>query len=131
MLGLDTNVLLRYIVQDDARQAQTASRFIEHALSTAAPGFIGHIVLCEMTWVLESGYGYEREQIAATLQRVLETDRFQIERPALAWRALDAYHDGIDFADALIALIGDAEGCEHTVSFDRRAARYHKIRLLS
>lgn len=131
MIGMDTNVLLRYIVQDDPAQARAASQFVEHKLSTTEPGFINNIVLCELIWVLESGYGYAREQIAQTLQRMFEIDRLRLESPDLSWRALDAYRRGIDFSDALIALINEASDCDHTVSFDRRAARFEKMRLLS
>ena len=131
MIGVNTNVLVRYIVQDDAQQARIATRFFEHTLVPARPGFVDHIVLCELVWVLESGYAYSRVQIAATLQRLFEIDRLRMQMPELVWHALDAYGSGIDFDDALIALVNEAEGCEHTVSFDRRAARFNKMHLLT
>lgn len=131
MIGIDTNVLVRYIVQDDARQSALATRFVERALSTTSPGFVSDIVLCELVWVLESAYGYAREPIAEILQRIFEVDRLRFQAPALAWRALDAYRDGLDFSDALIGLVGEQAGCDYTASFDRRAARLEQIRLLS
>ena len=131
MIGIDTNVLVRYIVQDDASQARSATHFVERTLSVAAPGFVNNIALCELVWVLEAGYGYAREQIAETLQRLFEIDRLRLESPELNWRVLDAYRTGIDFSAALIALINAASGCDHTISFDRRAARFEKIRLLT
>jgi predicted nucleic-acid-binding protein len=131
MIGIDTNVLVRYMVQDDARQAAAASRFVEATLSPAQPGFICGIVLCELVWVLESAYDYGRDQIADTLHRLFEVDRFRLEASALAWRALDAYRTGIDFSDALITLVNEQAGCDYTASFDRRAARLEQTRLLS
>lgn len=83
MIGLDTNVLVRYVVHDEARQAALTTRLIEHPLDAAAhPGFIGSIVLCEFVWVLESSYDYSREQIAETLQQLFEVDCFRLESSA-------------------------------------------------
>ena len=64
MIGLDTNVLVRYVTQDDAEQARLAGRLLEHTLNPRNPGFVANIVLCELVWVLESGYGYAREPVA-------------------------------------------------------------------
>lgn len=130
MIGIDTNVLVRYVVQDDPRQAATASHFIETTLSEEEPGWIASVVLCEFVWVLESAYGYARNLIVATLQRVFEVDRFRVETPALAWRALDEYRGGGDFSDALIALGNESEGCGYTATFDRTASRLKQMRLL-
>ncbi|HJP99779.1 MAG TPA: type II toxin-antitoxin system VapC family toxin [Rhodanobacteraceae bacterium] len=132
MIGLDTNVLVRYIVRDDAHQAAAATRFLEGTLGAQHPGFIDNIVLCELFWVLESGYGYTRADITATLQRLLEVDRFRFEAPELAWQALDACRNGADFADALLARINEVAGCDYTATFDQRAAtRIEPMRLLT
>ena len=130
MIGLDTNVLVRYVVQDDPRQAAAASHLIETSLSDDEPGWIASIVLCEFVWVLEAAYGYARNSIAPALERVLEVDCFRVEAPSLAWRALDAYRGGADFADALIALGNESAGCEYTATFDRGAAKLKHMRLL-
>ena len=130
MIGIDTNVLVRYVVQDDARQAAVASQFIETTLSDDEPGWIASVVLCEFVWVLEGAYGYARNLIVATLQRLFEVDRFRVEAPALAWRALDEYRGGGDFSDALIALANEHEGCGYTATFDRAAAKMKQMRLL-
>ena len=131
MIGVDTNVLVRYVVQDDPRQAAAASHFIETTLSEDEPGWIASIVLCEFVWVLEAAYGYARNAIAATLERLFEVDRFRVEEPSLAWRALDAYRSGADFADALIALGNEHAGCDYTATFDRGAGRLKQFRLLT
>ncbi len=130
MIGLDTNVLVRYIVQDDSRQAAAASLLIETALSDDEPGWIASIVLCEFVWVLEAAYGYTRNAIAPTLERLFEVDCFRLEAPSLAWRALDAYRSGADFADALIALGNEHAGCDYTATFDRSASKLKQMRLL-
>jgi len=130
MIGIDTNVLVRYVVQDDARQAAAASHFIETTLSEDEPGWIASVVLCEFVWVLEGAYGYARNAIAPTLQRLFEIDRFRIEAPSLAWRALDEYRAGADFSDALIALANEHEGCGYTATFDRAASRLKQMRML-
>ena len=131
MIGIDTNVLVRYVVQDDPRQAAAATHFIEATLSGEEPGWIASIVLCEFVWVLDAAYGYARNLIAATLQRLFEVDRFRLEAPSLAWRALDAYRDGVDFADALIALGNEHAGCDYTATFDRGAARLRQAKVLT
>jgi predicted nucleic-acid-binding protein len=130
VIGLDTNVLVRYVVQDDTRQAAAATHLIESTLSEDEPGWIASIVLCEFVWVLEAAYGYPRSSIAPTLERLFEVDRFRIEEPSLAWRALDAYRKGADFADALIAFGNEHAGCDHTATFDRGAAKLKQVRLL-
>lgn len=130
MIGIDTNVLVRYVVQDDARQAALANQFIETTLSDDEPGWVASVVLCEFVWVLEAAYGYTRNAIVATLHRLFEVDRFRVEAPSLAWRALEDYRDGADFSDALIALGNEHEGCGYTATFDRSAGRLKQMRVL-
>jgi predicted nucleic-acid-binding protein len=130
MIGLDTNVLLRYVVQDDAKQAALATQLIETTLHDDEPGWIAAVVLCELVWVLEGPYDYARNAIVATLQRLFEIARFRVEQPAIAWRALDAYKSGADFSDAMIALGNERDGCAYTATFDRGAAKLKQIRLL-
>lgn len=130
MIGLDTNVLLRYVVQDDARQSPLATELIETTLSDEEPGWIASVVLCELVWVLEGPYDCARNAIVATLQRLFEIARFRVEHPAVAWRALDAYRSGADFSDAMIALGNERDGCAYTATFDRSAAKLKQVRLL-
>ncbi|HVT31531.1 MAG TPA: type II toxin-antitoxin system VapC family toxin [Rhodanobacteraceae bacterium] len=130
MIGLDTNVLVRYLVQDDAKQSALATQLIETTLHDDEPGWIASIVLCELVWVLEGPYDYARTTIVAALQRLLEIARFRVEEPAIAWRALDAYRSGADFPDAMIALGNERDGCAYTATFDRGAAKLRSMRLL-
>ena len=130
MIGLDTNVLVRYVVQDDAEPGRACDQLIETTLSDDEPGWIARSCFCEFVWVLEAAYGYARKAIVATLQRLFEVDRFRVEEPSLAWRALDAYRSGADFADALIALGNEHAGCVYTATFDRGAAKLKADALL-
>ena len=123
MTGIDTNILVRYFVQDDPEQARKATRFITNECSADDPGVINRIVLCETVWVLESAYGYPREQVALALKNILRTTQFRIEAPQAAWSSFREYQDGADFADAFISAVNRRLGCERTVTFDRKAGR--------
>ena len=123
MIGLDTNVLVRYIVQDDPHQAEVATALIEEHLSDTSPGFVSHLVLVELVWVLR-GYGYSRSVIADVLTRLLSAIEIRIDQVELVWSALRAYRNGpADFADYLIGTHARAAGCAVVKTFDRKAAR--------
>ncbi len=131
MKGLDTNVLIRHLVQDDAAQAKRAGRFIAAECSREDPCFINRIVLCETVWVLESAYGYAREDIAGVLERIIRTHQFRIENVQAAWTALRMYRSGgADFADCLLGETNLAAGCSETVTLDKKAAKAGGLRLL-
>jgi predicted nucleic-acid-binding protein len=124
LIGLDTNVVIRYLVQDDPKQASAAVRFIEKTLSVESPGFLSHIVLCEIVWVLEDCYSQSRAQIATILQTLFTARQIIVQETELAWKALRVLENrGGDFSDALIGLAGAAAGCTHTVTFDKEAAQ--------
>lgn len=123
MTGIDTNVLVRYLVQDDPDQARKATRFITNECSSDDPGLINRIVLCELVWVLEAAYGYPREKVALALEGILRTTQFEIEDHQEAWSSFREYQEGGDFADAFIGTVNRRLGCERTVTFDRKAAR--------
>lgn len=121
MIGLDTNVLVRYVVQDDPRQAAAATRLIEAQCTAEEPGSVTLIVLCELTWVLARGYGYERAAIGGLLRRILSAAELAVERSELAWQALNLYEAGkADFADYLIGLCNQEAEAAVTYTFDRR-----------
>jgi predicted nucleic-acid-binding protein len=122
MIGLDTNVLVRYLTQDDPEQSAQANAFIERELTAAHPGIVGHIVLCEVGWVLTRAYGYTREQVADALSALLCCREFRIESPDLAVLALLDYRTGAaDFSDYLLGRTHQRLGATHTVTFDRKA----------
>jgi predicted nucleic-acid-binding protein len=120
VIGLDTNVLVRYLVQDDAEQGATASRAIRAAVADQEPLFLCGVVLCETVWVLETAYGHDREAIADVLDRILLSDGFVVEGRDEVSAALRAYGAGRgDFADYLIGHVNTARGCARTLTFDR------------
>jgi predicted nucleic-acid-binding protein len=131
MVGIDTNVLVRYLTQDDVKQSAIASRFIEGRLSAENPGFVSMITLCEIAWVLADIYGADRKRIRDTVEGLLATKQLVIERSELVWKSLRAW-DGVpaDFSDALIGQLAIAHGGEKTVTFDRTAAKLPGFELL-
>jgi len=129
--GLDTNVLVRYLVQDNPRQAAVATRFIETQCSDESPCFIGQIVLCELAWVLESNYGQSRAEISAVIEQLLQVGQLEVMEPDVAWRALDDYKkSNADFPDHLMARINESQGCEVTLTFDKKASKQPSFHLL-
>lgn len=121
MTGLDTNVLVRYLTQDDPDQARRASAAVLERTSGGERCFIGPIVLCELTWVLRDAYGRAKADLVKTLDLLLATRQFEIGDKDLVREALDAYRIGrADFADYLIGVGNQHAGCAETVTFDRR-----------
>ncbi len=131
MIGLDTNVLVRYLAQDDAGQSAIATRLIETGLSQEQPGFVTQVTLCELVWVLAECYEADRQRIHAVIERLLATRQIRVERADLAWRALRAWSaTAADFSDALIGEIVLDSGGGKTVTFDRKAAKLPGFELL-
>jgi len=123
MIGLDTNVLVRYIVQDDPKQSAKATRLIE-SLTAAEPGFVSVIALVELVWVLSSFYGWSRDQVAQTLDLLLRSKELIIDRADLVLKAVRVFRAGsADFADCLIECTGAAAGCRQTMTFDVGASK--------
>jgi predicted nucleic-acid-binding protein len=128
--GVDTNVLIRYIVADDAAQFRAAARFIEHECSRQEPGFINRLVLAEVVWVLESSYRLPRLTIVSALRLLLNANQLSIEDVEDARAALLEYEAGAGFSDSLIAAANARLGCEYTATLDRRAAGRNGFRLI-
>ena len=119
MIGLDTNILVRYLAQDDPDQSKKAAHEIEKGLSAGEMFFIADIVMCELVWVLETAYGYDRQEIGPVLERILRTKQFQFENKDLMWQSLADYRSKKgDFADHLIGRAGHKAGCHETITFD-------------
>ena len=122
MIGLDTNVVVRYLTLDDAAQTAVAARVFD-SLSTNSPGFISLVVTVELVWVLESSYGFGKNRIVETIDALLRTEELVLERADSVRQALRRFVEtNADFADCLIELSGFEAGCQHTVTFDKRAA---------
>ena len=125
MIGLDTNVVVRYLAQDDVRQAAAATRLIEGSLSAEVRGFISIVTLSEVVWVLASNYRLGRPALAEGIVGLLTAPQLTVEQSDVVWRALRAYLGSkADFSDALIVELGRDAGCAKTVTFDRQAAAH-------
>jgi predicted nucleic-acid-binding protein len=123
MIGLDTNVLVRYITLDDNKQAALASRLIE-SLSEASPGFISLVTIVELCWVLESAYKFTRSQLVQVFQTLMAVENFKIDRVAVVASAVRQYSESkADFADCLIERLCSNAGCDRTMTFDKGAAK--------
>lgn len=122
MVGLDTNVLVRYLAQDDPVQAARATRLIEKELTERDPGYISIVVLVETCWVLKRLYGASPDEVRTTVRGLLDARQLKVENRLAVARAVAA-SVGDDFADALISELAREAGCARTVTFDRRAAK--------
>lgn len=123
MIGLDTNVIVRYIMQDDARQAAKANALID-GLTTESPGFITITSVVELVWVLSSFFELRRDQIAQALDALLHAKQLIIDQTEHVVRAARMYATGsADFADCLIERTASAAGCERTMTFDVAASK--------
>ncbi len=131
MNGLDTNVLVRYIVQDDPVQSKIATKWIEKNCTSDEPGCVNVVVVCELSWVLSRGYGYKRETIVSVIRGILSSPELSVEEDEAVWQALKAYESGAsDFADCLIGILNKRAGAATTVTFDRKASRESCFELL-
>ncbi len=120
MIGLDTNVLVRYLVGDDREQATRAAACIRKAGADGKGCYINRVVMCELVWALESAYEYEKTEIADVLDKILATKQFEIEEKDTVRRAIREYRQGSgDFSDYLIGTTNEVSGCEYTATFDR------------
>lgn len=123
MIGLDTNVLVRYIMQDDARQSPLATRFVE-SLSAESPGYVPLVSVVELAWVLSSAYELGRGEVVEALEGLLRTKEIVVERAETVWKALRVFQSAnADLADCLIERSAAAAGCDRTMTFDRGAAK--------
>ena len=131
MIGLDTNVLVRYLAQDDAIQSPRATQIIEHQLTAERPGFISLVTMVETVWVLDRVYGLSSHESAAVVERILQADTLLVQNEQEAFTAMVALKTGAgSFADALIGALGLWAGCTVTLTFDKKAKRLNQFQLL-
>lgn len=124
MVALDTNVIVRYIAQDDPLQSAAATRVFEEVITDENHGFITSIAMCETIWVLSRAYGQPREKLVQVIETLLKADNLEVEHRDLVWGAMDDFCNGkADFSDYLIARIGKAQGALTTLSFDGNALK--------
>jgi predicted nucleic-acid-binding protein len=121
MIGVDTNILVRYITQDDSAQAAVAARIID-SFSADSQGFLSLVVVAELVWVLEVAYRFDKAQLEQVLEKLLRSRELVIERAEVFSQALRTFRaNRANFADCLIERCAHAAGCTYTLSFDKRA----------
>ena len=130
MIGLDTNVLARYIAQDDPKQSPRAAKLM-NALTKENPGFITLVSLVETVWVMQSCYDATKPEIVAILETIFRTRELMVENAETALRALNLFAASkADFADCVIERSAHKGGCEYTATFDGHAAKTVGMRLV-
>ena len=124
MIGLDTNILVRYLTQDDPIQSSKAREIVERRLTEEKPGFVSIVAMVETVWVLERAYGLKPHEIVGAVERMLQIDVLVVENEQEVFTAMIALKEGRgSFADAVIAALGARMGCSCTLTFDRKALR--------
>lgn len=131
MIGLDTNVLVRYITGDDTKQFNLARNLLENECSKENPGIVNLVVLCELVWVLRGAYQTDKQTIITVLRKILGTAELSVETPDLAWAALEDFEKGnADYSDYVIAHKNKELGSSHTVTFDKKAGKHPLLKRL-
>jgi predicted nucleic-acid-binding protein len=132
MMGLDTNVLLRYLAQDDPRQSRRATEIVERRLTEQEPGFVSLVTILEVAWVLKSLFKRSRHEIANDIEMLLAADTLEVQNEQEVYLAVVSLRNGIGtFEDALIGSLGIWRGCSATLTFDKDAAkRLHGFQLI-
>jgi predicted nucleic-acid-binding protein len=131
MIGLDTNILVRYLTRDDAGQFRQAAQILERDLTTDNPGFVSLVTVAELVWVLDSIYNFTNEQVTSAVYRMLRVPTLQIQNAREVFLAADALQTtSASFDDALIGAVGAWAGCTTTLTFDKKAARLPSFRLV-
>jgi len=130
--GLDTNVLVRYLTQDDLSQSVQANQLIEQTLAEGNHFFISLIVLCELVWVLMRAYHYPKSEVISVLEKMLLARQFEIEDKNAVRQALNDFKNSrADFADCLIGIKNSQLGCKTTLSFDKGTQSLETFTFLS
>lgn len=124
MIGLNTNILLRYLAQDDTAQSPRATEIIRRRLTEQEPGFVSLVTVLEVVWVLKSLYNRSRHEISSDIEMLLASDTLEIQNAQEVYNAVVALRNGTGtFEDALIGSLGIWRGCSTTLTFDERAAQ--------
>ena len=124
MLGIDTNVLVRFLVRDDETQFEKARKLIKREVAAGRRVLVNQLVLMESEWVLRSRYAVPKNQIIQTISSLLDAIDIQFEDEPSIEEALFMWKDtAADFADCLIGAKNRRLGCRATATFDAKAAK--------
>lgn len=123
MIGIDTNILVRYLTRDDDKQSTDVLSFLNQYSGDESSIYINNVVLCEIIWVLESAYEYSKQEISNALKLILQTPEFAFENHTTIVKVLYEYEqtNSVDFADILISYTNADKGCSVTYSLDKKA----------
>ena len=131
MIGLDTNIIVRYLTEDDPVQSRKASELIDGRLTEQYPGFVSVVAMVEIVWVLDRSYKFTPREISAAVERLLQIDVLIIQNEQEIFTAMTVLkHERGSLADALIAELGRHAGCRRTLTFDHKAARLPEFELM-
>lgn len=120
MIALDTNVLVRFLVEDDAEQTAKARALLQKAVDTGGACFVSEVVICEVVWVLSARYRFPKTRIVDILSQLLRAQQLCFSAPERVARALESFKSSSgDFADYLIREQARAAGFETVATFDR------------
>ena len=130
MSSIDTNVMVRYLVGDDAEQAEAARALLD-GLTSDDPGFICREVVIEIAWVLERSYGFARARVAEALMDLTASDSILVENPDDVAAAAHLYRQGgVGFSDLMVLSVAERAGATPLYTFDRRLARMDGVVLV-
>jgi predicted nucleic-acid-binding protein len=130
MIGIDTNILVRYFTFDHPSQTARAIEIMD-SLTAEEPGFVSLVVVAELVWVLDSAYKLTKSEIITSLELLLRGKEVIVQEADVAWQALTTYKkSGSSYSDCLIERLGHAAGCHYTLTFDQDAARTAGMKLL-
>jgi predicted nucleic-acid-binding protein len=129
MIGLDTNVLIRLVIEDDESQTRRAQQLLS-TLTVANQGYVSLIMLAELFWVLKRRYKKSTAEVVKFITDLTKAEEIAFQSAEVVHYALEASKRGADFGDALIACSCQAGGCAKTVTFDKQAAKSLGMELL-
>ncbi|MFM2099433.1 MAG: hypothetical protein RLZZ366_972 [Pseudomonadota bacterium] len=129
MIAVDTNILVRYLVQDDAAQGKIATHFLENELTATKQGFVTIVAVLELDWVLRTQYGFSPRIVSDTIQELMSSPNLAFENNDLVETALAFQHG--DLADNILHQTAHSSGCTKTVTFDKKFARLEGVELLA
>lgn len=130
-IGLDTNLLVRYITNDDPEQVEKVQKLFDSCPPTAM-FIVNNVVLAELDWVLTHVYNFSQEEFLLIVDQLFQTSNISFEQPALIKKACSLYANGkADFSDCLIGVLNEENGCKTTYTFDKNASKLSSFSLLT
>ncbi len=131
MIGVDTNIWVRYFTRDHPIQSPAAKKFLDDTCGLDCQAWLSAIVLCELTWVLRKSYKYSRTEISSVIRKLLDSPEIVVEKSNVVEEALKTYTaSNVGFSDCLIGRLNINNSVPKTFTFDARAAKLDGFELL-